>query len=216
MKVSCVLLGAPGCGKGTQAVFISRMLNVPVVSTSDLIRKALSSDLEEHKVLREKMEQGELLDDTLIWGLLKTRLKQADCDNGCILDGFPRTMTQLEMMVDEKVKIDVMLFLDLPDSVIVERMSGRRVHASSGRSYHIVHNPPKVEGVDDITGEPLIQRSDDSESTVLKRLAIFSQDTMPMIRWAHDGHSMLGRMVYIDAAQSISDVQTAIRAVWQD
>mgnify|MGYP000871326307 FL=1 len=171
MKI--ILLGAPGAGKGTQAQFIMNKFAIPQISTGDMLRSAIKAGTELGKQAKTLMDAGQLVPDDLIISLVKERVAQADCAKGFLLDGFPRTIPQADALKDSGVKIDYVLEFDVPDEVIVERMSGRRVHQASGRSYHIVYNPPKVEGKDDVTGEDLIIRADDKPETVLDRLAVW-------------------------------------------
>ena len=176
-----ILLGAPGAGKGTQATFIKEKFNIPQISTGDMLRAAVAAGTELGIAAKKVMDAGGLVSDDIIIGLVKDRLKQADCANGYLFDGFPRTTRQADAMKEAGVAIDYVLEIDVPDSAIVERMSGRRVHPGSGRSYHVKFNPPKVEGKDDVTGEDLIQREDDKEETVRKRLDVYSQQTRPLV-----------------------------------
>ena len=168
-----ILLGAPGAGKGTQANFIKEKYNIPQISTGDMLRAAIKAGTELGLAAKKVMDAGQLVSDDIIIGLVKERLKEADCANGYLFDGFPRTIAQADAMKDSGVKIDYVLEIDVPDELIVERMSGRRSHPASGRVYHVKFNPPKVEGKDDVTGEPLVQRDDDTEETVKKRLAVY-------------------------------------------
>ncbi|WP_075257291.1 adenylate kinase [Herbaspirillum camelliae] len=186
-----ILLGAPGAGKGTQATFIKEKFHIPQISTGDMLRAAVAAGTELGIAAKKVMDAGGLVSDDIIIGLVKDRLKQADCANGYLFDGFPRTTRQADAMKDAGVAIDYVLEIDVPDSAIVERMSGRRVHPGSGRSYHVKFNPPKVEGKDDVTGEPLVQRDDDKEETVLKRLAVYHDQTKVLLgyysNWAASG-----------------------------
>lgn len=186
-----ILLGAPGAGKGTQATFIKEKFNIPQISTGDMLRAAVAAGTELGIAAKKVMDAGGLVSDDIIIGLVKDRLKQADCANGYLFDGFPRTTRQADAMKEAGVAIDYVLEIDVPDSAIVERMSGRRVHPGSGRSYHVKFNPPKVEGKDDLTGEALIQRDDDKEETVKKRLAVYHDQTEVLLgyygKWAESG-----------------------------
>ena len=186
-----ILLGAPGAGKGTQATFIKEKYNIPQISTGDMLRAAVAAGTELGVAAKKVMDAGGLVSDDIIIGLVKDRLKQPDCANGYLFDGFPRTTPQADAMKDAGVKIDYVLEIDVPDSAIVERMSGRRVHPGSGRVYHVKFNPPKVEGKDDVTGEALIQRDDDKEETVLKRLSVYHEQTEVLVgyygKWAESG-----------------------------
>ena len=167
MKI--ILLGAPGAGKGTQAQFLTKQFEIPQISTGDMLRAAIKAGTEMGKMAKEFMDAGKLVTDEIIIGLVKERIAEADCKNGFLLDGFPRTVPQADALKDAGVAIDAVIEIDVPDEEIVNRMSGRRVHQNSGRTYHIVYNPPKVEGKDDETGEELIQRADDKEEIVLDR-----------------------------------------------
>lgn len=186
-----ILLGAPGAGKGTQATFIKEKFNIPQISTGDMLRAAVAAGTELGIAAKKVMDAGGLVSDDIIIGLVKDRLQQADCANGYLFDGFPRTTRQADAMKEAGVAIDYVLEIDVPDSAIVERMSGRRVHSGSGRTYHVKFNPPKVEGKDDLTGEPLIQRDDDKEDTVKKRLAVYHDQTEVLLgyygKWAESG-----------------------------
>lgn len=176
-----ILLGAPGAGKGTQAQFICEKFAVPQISTGDMLRAAVKAGTELGLKVKEIMETGGLVSDDLIIGLVKERIQQADCANGFLFDGFPRTIPQAEAMIEAGVAIDHVVEIDVEDEEIVKRLSGRRVHPGSGRVYHVVYNPPKVEGKDDESGEDLVQRDDDKEETVRKRLAIYHEQTAPLV-----------------------------------
>jgi len=186
-----ILLGAPGAGKGTQANFIKEKYNIPQISTGDMLRAAIKAGTELGLEAKKVMDAGQLVSDDIIIGLVKERLKDCDCDNGYLFDGFPRTVAQADAMKDSGVAIDYVLEIDVPDDLIVERMTGRRTHQASGRVYHVKFNPPKVEGLDDVTGEPLVQRDDDKEETVSKRLAVFHAQTEVLLgyygKWAESG-----------------------------
>ena len=186
-----ILLGAPGAGKGTQATYIKEKYGIPQISTGDMLRAAVKAGTELGIAAKKVMDAGGLVSDDLIIGLVKDRLLQDDCKNGYLFDGFPRTIPQAEAMKEAGVMIDYVIEIDVPDSAIVERMSGRRVHLASGRTYHVVFNPPKVEGVDDVTGEALIQREDDKEETVKKRLTVYHEQTEVLVGyygdWAKSG-----------------------------
>ncbi|MCF2132977.1 MULTISPECIES: adenylate kinase [Burkholderiaceae] len=186
-----ILLGAPGAGKGTQANFIKDKFAIPQISTGDMLRAAVKAGTPLGVEAKRYMDAGELVPDTLIIGLVKERLQQADCKNGYLFDGFPRTIPQADAMKQAGVAIDYVLEIDVPFDEIIERMSGRRTHPTSGRTYHIKFNPPKVDMVDDVTGEPLIQRDDDKEETVRKRLDVYVAQTCPLIdyymQWAQRG-----------------------------
>jgi adenylate kinase len=186
-----ILLGAPGAGKGTQANFIKEKYNIPQISTGDMLRAAIKAGTELGLAAKKVMDAGQLVSDDIIIGLVKERLKDADCANGYLFDGFPRTVAQADAMKDSGVNIDYVLEIDVPDEMIVERMTGRRTHQPSGRVYHVKFNPPKHEGLDDVTGEPLIQRDDDQEETVKKRLSVYHNQTEVLLgyynQWAQSG-----------------------------
>ena len=205
MKI--ILLGAPGAGKGTQAQFIMNKFGIPQISTRDMFRAAIKAGTELGKQAKALMDEGKLVPDELTVALVKDRISQPDCANGFLLDGFPRTIPQADALKDSGVKIDYVLEFDVPDEVIVERMSGRRVHQASGRSYHIVYNPPKVEGKDDVTGEDLIIRADDKPETVLDRLAVYHKQTSPLIDY-YQAEAKAGNTQYfrLDGTQKVEAV----------
>ncbi len=176
-----ILLGAPGAGKGTQAQFICEKFAIPQISTGDMLRAAVKAGSELGLKVKEIMETGGLVSDEIIIGLVKERIQQSDCVNGFLFDGFPRTIPQAEAMLEAGVDIDHVVEIDVADEEIVKRLSGRRVHPGSGRVYHVIYNPPKVEGKDDESGEDLVQRDDDQEETVRKRLAIYHEQTAPLV-----------------------------------
>lgn len=176
-----ILLGAPGAGKGTQAAFICQKYGIPQISTGDMLRAAVKAGTPLGKAAKQVMDSGGLVGDDIIIGLVKERLSQPDCAKGFLFDGFPRTIPQADAMKDAGVRLDYVLEIDVPFDAIVERMSGRRSHVASGRTYHVKFNPPKVAGVDDVTGEPLIQRDDDKEETVTKRLQVYASQTRPLV-----------------------------------
>ncbi len=176
-----ILLGPPGAGKGTQANFIKEHFGIPQISTGDMLRAAVKAGTPLGMAAKKVMDSGGLVSDDIIIGLVKDRLKEADCQSGYLFDGFPRTIPQAQAMVDAGVTIDYVLEIDVPDQEIIERMSGRRVHLASGRTYHIKFNPPKQAGLDDVTGEALIQRDDDKEETVRKRLDVYQSQTRPLV-----------------------------------
>ena len=186
-----ILLGAPGAGKGTQANFIKEKYNIPQISTGDMLRAAIKAGTELGMAAKKVMDAGGLVSDDIMIGLVKDRLKECDCDNGYLFDGFPRTIAQADAMKDAGIHVDYVLEIDVPDESIVERMSGRRSHPGSGRVYHIKFNPPKVDNLDDLTGEPLIQRDDDKAETVMKRLAVYHNQTEVLLgyynKWAQSG-----------------------------
>ena len=178
-----ILLGAPGAGKGTQAAFICQKFGIPQISTGDMLRAAVKAASPMGVAAKQVMDSGGLVSDDIIIGLVKERIAQPDCANGFLFDGFPRTIPQADAMKAARVKLDVVLEIDVPDASIIERMSGRRVHLASGRTYHVTFNPPKVTGKDDVTGEALIQRDDDKEETVRKRLAVYQSQTRPLVAY---------------------------------
>ena len=178
-----ILLGAPGAGKGTQAAFICQKYGIPQISTGDMLRAAVKAGTPLGLAARKVMDSGALVSDEIIIGLVKERIAQPDCANGFLFDGFPRTLPQADAMRAAGVKLDYVLEIDVPFDAIVERMSGRRSHPASGRTYHIKFNPPKVQGKDDVTGEPLIQREDDKEETVKKRLEVYAAQTRPLVEY---------------------------------
>ncbi|WP_460045393.1 adenylate kinase [Pseudomonas sp. S2_H01] len=178
-----ILLGAPGAGKGTQATFITKQFDIPQISTGDMLRAAVKAGTELGLKAKSVMDSGGLVSDDLIIGLIKDRLSQPDCTNGCLFDGFPRTIPQAEALKNAGLAIDHVVEIKVDDEEIVQRISGRRVHEGSGRVYHTIHNPPKVEGLDDVTGEPLVQRKDDVEETVRHRLSVYHAQTEPLVEF---------------------------------
>ncbi|PXX37959.1 adenylate kinase [Undibacterium pigrum] len=186
-----ILLGAPGAGKGTQATYIKEKYNIPQISTGDMLRAAIAAGTSLGLEAKKVMDTGGLVSDDIIIGLVKDRLTQPDCANGYLFDGFPRTTPQADAMKDAGVTIDYVLEINVPDEAIIDRMSGRRIHPGSGRTYHVKYNPPKVEGKDDVTGEELVQRPDDKEETVKKRLSVYHEQTEVLLSyygdWAKSG-----------------------------
>ena len=205
-----ILLGAPGAGKGTQATFITKRFGIPQISTGDMLRAAVKAGTPLGLQAKKVMDSGALVSDDIILGLVKERITQPDCAAGFLFDGFPRTIVQADALKVAGVKLDYVVEIDVPDSAIVERMSGRRVHAASGRTYHDRFNPPKVAGVDDVTGEPLIQRVDDQEETVKKRLAVYAQQTRPLVeyyqRWAASGDREAPAYRKINGTGSVDEI----------
>ena len=181
-----ILLGPPGAGKGTQAQVLTKAFSIPQISTGDMLRSAIKAGTELGLKAKAVMDQGKLVSDEIILGLVKERISEADCQNGFLFDGFPRTIPQAQALVDANIAIDAVVELQVPDEKIVKRMSGRRVDPVSGRTYHIKYNPPKVEGKDDITGDPLIQRDDDKEEVVLKRLSVYHAQTEALVKFYGD------------------------------
>lgn len=208
-----ILLGAPGAGKGTQAKFICEKYGIPQISTGDMLRAAVKAGSPLGIEAKKVMDAGGLVSDDIIIGLVKDRLQQSDCQSGYLFDGFPRTIPQAEAMKSAGVAIDFVLEIDVADSEIVERMSGRRVHVASGRTYHVRFNPPKVAGLDDVTHEPLIQRDDDQEETVKKRLAIYHSQTKPLIEyyaaWAASGDANAPGCRKIAGVGSVDEIRQA-------
>ena len=196
-----ILLGAPGAGKGTQATFICQKYGIPQISTGDMLRAAVKAGTPLGLQAKAVMESGALVSDDLIINLVKERMAEPDCAVGALFDGFPRTIPQAEAMKAAGVKLDYVLEIDVPFEAIIERMSGRRSHAPSGRTYHVKFNPPKVEGLDDVTGEPLIQRKDDEEATVRHRLEVYSAQTRPLVDY------------YANWAKAEPDVAPKYRAI---
>jgi adenylate kinase len=206
-----ILLGPPGSGKGTQAGFIARKFAIPQISTGDMLRAAANGGSPAALEAKRVMDTGRLVSDDIIIALIKERLKQADCAGGYLLDGVPRTIPQAEALRDGKVAIDRVLEIDVPAEEIIVRMSGRRVHLASGRSYHVKFNPPKAEGKDDLTGEPLVQRDDDREETVRKRLEVYQAQTRPLVdfysRWAAAGAADAPKYGRISGLGSVEDIR---------
>jgi adenylate kinase len=202
-----ILLGAPGAGKGTQAQFLMGKFGIPQISTGDMLRAAIKAGTELGLTAKRVMDEGKLVSDELIIGLVKERISQDDCAKGFLLDGFPRTIPQADAMKENGVSVDHVIEFDVQDEVIVERMAGRRVHSGSGRVYHLVYNPPKVEGKDDDTGEELSVRPDDEESTVRKRLGIYHEQTKPLVTY-YQAEAAQGACAYhtIDGTQPVSQV----------
>ncbi len=207
-----ILLGAPGAGKGTQAQFLTKKYNIPQISTGDMLRAAIKAGTEMGKMAKAAMDAGQLVTDEIIIGLVKDRIKEDDCKNGFLLDGFPRTLAQADAVTNAGIAIDAVIEIDVPDSEIVTRMSGRRAHLASGRTYHIVYNPPKVEGKDDLTGEDLVQRDDDKEEVVLDRLKVYHELTKPLIGYYKEQAAKNPTIQYItvDGTADIADVEAAI------
>ena len=205
-----ILLGPPGAGKGTQATFLCQHFGIPQISTGDMLRAAVKAGTPLGVAAKQVMDSGALVSDEIIIGLVKERLNQPDCANGFLFDGFPRTLAQADALKAAGVKLDMVLEIDVPFDSIVERMSGRRAHLPSGRTYHVKFNPPKVDGVDDATGEPLVQREDDKEATVRKRLDVYSAQTRPLVAyygdWAVADSASAPRYKKIDGLGSVEDI----------
>jgi adenylate kinase len=206
-----ILLGAPGAGKGTQAQFLMGKFGIPQISTGDMLRAAIKAGTELGMAAKRVMDEGKLVSDELIIGLVKERITQADCASGFLLDGFPRTIPQADAMKDADIKVDHVIEFDVHDEVIVERMSGRRVHSGSGRVYHLTYNPPKIEGKDDETGEDLAVRPDDQEQTVRKRLGIYHEQTKPLVDY-YTELAGIGGCAYhkLDGTQAVEAVSTQL------
>ena len=209
MKV--LLLGAPGAGKGTQAQFITAAFNIPQISTGDMLRAAIKAGTPLGLEAKKIIDEGGLVRDDIIIGMVKERIAQDDCQNGFLFDGFPRTLAQAQAMIDAGVDLDAVVEIDVPDEVIVNRMSGRRVHLPSGRTYHVTFNPPKTEGKDDVIGEDLIQRDDDKEEVVKKRLAVYHEQTAVLIGF----YSQLTgdnapKYIKVDGTQAVETVKAEV------
>ena len=206
-----ILLGAPGAGKGTQATFICQKFGIPQISTGDMLRAAVKAGTPLGVQAKQVMDAGGLVSDDLIINLVKERITQSDCAGGFLFDGFPRTIPQADAMKVAGVKLDYVLEIDVPFEAIIERMSGRRSHPASGRTYHVKFNPPKVSGVDDLTGEPLIQRADDQEDTVRKRLDVYSAQTRPLVdyyaNWAKADTADAPKYRAISGVGSVDDIK---------
>ena len=206
-----ILLGPPGAGKGTQATYLTRHYGIPQISTGDMLRAAVKAGTALGLAAKKVMDSGALVSDDIIIGLVKERLRQPDCANGYLFDGFPRTIPQAEAMRDAAVAIDFVLEIDVPAGEIIVRMSGRRAHLASGRTYHVKFNPPKVDGKDDVTGEPLVQRDDDREETVKKRLDVYQAQTRPLVdfygRWADSGKAAAPKYRKISGQGGVEDIR---------
>lgn len=205
-----IILGAPGAGKGTQAQFITEKFNIPQISTGDMLRAAVKAGTPLGIEAKKVMDAGQLVSDDIIIGLVKERIQESDCANGFLFDGFPRTIPQAEALVDAGIEIDAVVELDVADEEIIKRISGRRVHPESGRVYHVVYNPPKTEGKDDETGEPLIQRDDDKEDTVRNRLSVYQSQTRPLV----DFYQQLDgpKYVRVEGVGSLEEIRDKIFA----
>ncbi len=210
--MNIILLGAPGAGKGTQAQFLTKAFNIPQISTGDMLRAAIKEGTELGKLAKAAIDAGALVTDEIIIGLVKERIAADDCKNGFLFDGFPRTIVQADAVKDAGIKIDAVVEIDVADEEIVKRMSGRRAHLASGRTYHVVYNPPKVEGKDDITGEDLVQRDDDKEEVVKDRLKVYHEQTQPLVDYykAMAAEDASVKYVRVDGTQEISSVQATI------
>ena len=211
-----ILLGGPGAGKGTQANYIKEKYGIPQISTGDMLRAAVKAGTPMGVEAKKIMDAGGLVSDEIILGLIDERLKQDDCNNGYLLDGFPRTLAQADSLKNNGIPVDAVVEIDVDDNEIIKRMSGRRVHLASGRTYHVTFNPPKEEGKDDETGEPLIQRDDDKEDTVKERLNVYHDQTEPLIsyysRWAEEGGEAAPRYIKINGIGKVEEIRDSIFA----
>ena len=211
-----ILLGPPGAGKGTQSAFLTKHYGIPQISTGDMLRAAVKAGTPLGLAAKKVMDTGALVSDDIIIGLVEERLKQPDCAKGYLFDGFPRTIPQAEAMRDAGVRIDYVLEIDVPAEDIVLRMSGRRAHLASGRTYHVKYNPPKVAGKDDVTGEPLVQRDDDKEATVRNRLEVYHRQTEPLIeyyrKWGSSGDAKAPKYHRVDGTKSVEQVRETVFA----
>lgn len=203
-----ILLGAPGVGKGTQAKFLTEKFAIPQISTGDMLRSAIAAKTELGLKAKAIMDQGMLVSDEIVIGLVKERLKASDCKNGYLFDGFPRTIAQAESLKNVGVKIDFVFEIAVAHDEIISRLSGRRVHVASGRTYHVLHNPPQVSGIDDVTGEPLVQRDDDKEETVKKRLEVYEKQTAPLVDYYQ--HDKAVNFVTINGMQEVKVVEKTL------
>lgn len=199
-----ILLGAPGAGKGTQATLIEERYKIPMISTGNILRAAISAESPLGKKAKALVESGELVPDDIVIGLVKERIAQPDCEKGFLLDGFPRTVAQAQAL-DGLTNIDCVVVIDVPEEDIVQRLTGRRIHPASGRTYHLIYNPPKTSGLDDETGEALIQRADDTEETVRNRLAVYRDQTAPLLDY-YGNHAHASEVISVDGSQSIDHV----------
>lgn len=208
-----ILLGGPGAGKGTQAQYLSERFNIPQISTGDMLRAAVKAGTELGRRAKKVMDAGDLVSDEIILSLIRERIEQPDCSGGYLFDGFPRTLAQAEAMKSEGIKIDFVVEIAVSDEEIIKRMSGRRVHLPSGRTYHVLFNPPRVEDQDDVTGEPLIQREDDKEDTVRNRLAVYHEQTKPLIKYYSDwteSDNSAPRYVCVEGTGSVEQIRDRI------
>ncbi len=211
-----ILLGAPGAGKGTQAQYLTSKYDIPQISTGDMLRAAVKAGTPLGLEAKKVMESGGLVSDEIIIGLVKERVQQADCKNGYLLDGFPRTIPQADAMKSNNIDVDYVVEIDVDDQEIIKRMAGRRMHMASGRTYHVTYNPPKVEGKDDETGEDLVQREDDKEETVKQRLDVYHSQTKPLVdyysAWANSGEDTAPKYVKVAGVGSLEDIRDSIFA----
>ena len=215
MKI--ILLGPPGAGKGTQAEIICKIFSIPHISTGDLLREAIANETATGKLAKEIMDAGNLVSDDVIVSLVKDRIKEEDCKNGFLFDGFPRTIPQADALENQEIFVNVVLELTLKDELIINRMSGRRVHQPSGRSYHLEFNPPEKDGLDDVTGEPLIQRDDDKPETVKNRLEVYWEQTNPLIVYYRSKSVQTDlKYIEIDGSKTMEKVSSQIHAALED
>lgn len=215
MKI--ILLGPPGAGKGTQAEIICKNFSIPHISTGDMLREAIANETANGKIAKEIMDAGNLVPDDVIVSMVKERIKKEDCRNGFLFDGFPRTIPQADALENQEIFVNVVLELTLKDELIINRMSGRRVHQPSGRSYHLEFNPPEKDGVDDVTGEPLIQRDDDKPETVKNRLEVYWEQTNPLIVYYRSKSVQTDlKYIEIDGSKSMEKVSSQIQAALED
>lgn len=209
-----ILLGGPGAGKGTQANFVKERFGIPQISTGDMLRSHVKAGTELGQAAKAIMDAGGLVSDEIILGMVKARIAEPDCQGGYLFDGFPRTLVQAEGMKEAGIDVDAVVEIDVPDDEIIQRMSGRRVHPDSGRSYHVLFNPPQVEGRDDATGEPLVQRDDDKEDTVRARLAVYHDQTEPLIQyyssWAEQGGAKAPKYLKVNGVGTVEMIRDQV------
>jgi adenylate kinase len=209
-----ILLGGPGAGKGTQANFIKEKYQIPQISTGDMLRAHVKAGSDLGKAAKKIMDEGGLVSDSIIMGMVKERIQEDDCENGYLFDGFPRTIPQADGLKAAGITVDAVVEIDVPDEEIIKRMSGRRVHLASGRTYHVIYNPPKVEGKDDVTGEELIQRDDDQEETVRARLNVYHEQTEPLVeyytRYSNSGEPDAPRYIKINGIGTVDQIRDQI------
>ena len=214
MTMKIILLGAPGAGKGTQAQYLKQKFNIPQISTGDMLRSAVGNKTELGIKARNFMEDGQLVPDQLIINLVKLRINEQDCENGFLLDGFPRTIPQAEAMSDEGININVVIEINVPDQIIIERLNGRRIHTPSGRIYHIKNDPPKNKGIDDETGEPLVIRNDDTTEIIMKRLETYHRETEPLINfytsWENKSLNTKPIFISVDGSKKAIDINNTL------
>lgn len=208
MKLGIILLGAPGAGKGTQAKFICEKYSIPQISTGDMLRNAIKAGSELGLKAKAVMDSGHLVSDEIVIGLVKERIKQDDCKNGYLFDGFPRTIVQADSLKHAGIMINYVVEVAVPNQEVIKRLSGRRVHLASGRTYHINYNPPKVDNLDDVTNEPLIQRDDDKEETIIKRLEVYAKQTVPLIEYY--SHDAKVHYIKVDGTLDVAQVSVEI------